>query len=213
MVLAYISCDQRAEGLEPEFHVEGDTLFVKGVILQTITEVGRDSDPATQDAPHLSPLLAVLADITFFQRSNYRYPTGEHISMIMSTILEADQPENDGDVISFWGDIHSRDLLFEPELSHLDKTKHAAVIQLMEWFQRQNLQRFRNICRAVAGRRLCFTHDGYVGLVPTKTEEHDKICILKGFAMPFVLREAGKEGGSQSLSPLGFSPSSHIPQY
>jgi hypothetical protein len=33
-----------------------------------------------------------------------------------------------------------------------------------------------------AGRWLCFTHDGYIGLVPTKTEEHDKICILKGFA-------------------------------
>jgi hypothetical protein len=72
--------DQRAEGLEPEFPVEGNTLFVKGVILQTITEVGRDSDPATQDAPNLSHLLAVLADITFFQRSNYRYPTGEHIN-------------------------------------------------------------------------------------------------------------------------------------
>ena len=69
----------------------------------------------------------------------------------------------------------------------------------MEWFQRQNLQRFGNICRAVAGRQLCFTCDGYIGLVPAKTEEHDKICILKGFAVPFVLREAGKEEGAKPL--------------
>jgi len=136
--------NRHAKGYEPEFRVEGNILFVKGAIVQTFIMVGRDPYPETQDAPNISNLLAVLADMTFMLQENYyHYPTGEHFVQIMATVLEADQPENDGDLISLWEETISRDFLFEPELSQLDKTRHAEVIQFLDDWQGRDLHSFR----------------------------------------------------------------------
>lgn len=46
---------------------------------------------------------------------------------------------------------------------------------------------------SVAGRRFAFTNEGYVGLVPDTAKNGDKICILKGFGVPFVSRQVGEQ--------------------
>ena len=39
--------------------------------------------------------------------------------------------------------------------------------------------------------RLGITDKSYAGLVPTSTRRGDKVCILHGFAVPFILRGKG----------------------
>ena len=38
---------------------------------------------------------------------------------------------------------------------------------------------------------MCVTADGYLGRVPRGSEVGDKICILFGGSVPFVLRDTG----------------------
>jgi hypothetical protein len=49
------------------------------------------------------------------------------------------------------------------------------------------------------GRNLCVTAGGYLGHVPSGSQIGDKICILFGSAVPFVLRE-DKDGFSSLLA-------------
>jgi hypothetical protein len=42
--------------------------------------------------------------------------------------------------------------------------------------------------RNTAGMALCRTLTGSLALVPDTTREHDKICIISGAVVPFVLR-------------------------
>ncbi|KAE8445911.1 hypothetical protein EG329_012690 [Mollisiaceae sp. DMI_Dod_QoI] len=45
------------------------------------------------------------------------------------------------------------------------------------------------VLRHYTGKNLCVTTGGYLGIVPNGTLDGDKICILFGSAVPFVLRE------------------------
>ena len=49
-------------------------------------------------------------------------------------------------------------------------------------------QPFIEACEpGVKGRRFCVTRDGYMGLVPTRAEKGDGICVFMGGAVPFVI--------------------------
>ena|SRR5438045_3609637 len=42
-----------------------------------------------------------------------------------------------------------------------------------------------------AGRKLCITHGGFMGLVPKNSEPEDDIALFWGAAVPFVIRSHG----------------------
>ncbi|KAF1990796.1 hypothetical protein K402DRAFT_438381 [Aulographum hederae CBS 113979] len=46
-------------------------------------------------------------------------------------------------------------------------------------------------------RKLCYTEKGYFGMVPSSTKMGDKIFVLHGGDVPFVLRGSGKKGEYQ----------------
>jgi hypothetical protein len=48
---------------------------------------------------------------------------------------------------------------------------------------------YNTVLRHCMGRNLCVTTEGYLGNVPNGSLKGDKICILFGSAVPFVLRE------------------------
>ncbi|KAI3318840.1 HET-domain-containing protein [Xylariaceae sp. AK1471] len=180
--------------LEPLLRIEGNILFAKGVILQTIAAVGMDrSVPGTNpnEAPNLTNLLIILSYIKVFLDIEGIYPTAEEKSVVAGKLLEADQLKGPRNITSFWENTHSRDLLFEPELSVLS----SDVDPISEAMRRRRLedpQGYANMCRAVAGRRLAFTDQGYVGLIPDTAKEGDKVCILHGVNVPYVLRQVGE---------------------
>ncbi|KAI0973467.1 HET-domain-containing protein [Xylaria arbuscula] len=158
------------------------TLFLKGVILQTITLVcttQRTAGVNTDDAPNLTHLMSILAHIGVFIKMEYEYPTGEEKVVVAGTLLEANQRHSEYNVTSIWENTLSRDLLFEPELPALSS---GADI---------HPKGFANMCRAVAGL-FAFADQGYAGLVPDTAKDGDKIFILEGFNEPYVLRQVGE---------------------
>jgi hypothetical protein len=44
---------------------------------------------------------------------------------------------------------------------------------------------------ALLNRRLCWTKEGHLGLVPRFTRQGDKIIVAPGSPVPFVVREIG----------------------
>ena len=170
-----------------ENRIEGNKLFVQGAVIQTVTVVGRDHLTQVKDAPILSHLFAVLDDFLYLSEEKIQYPTGENINEVLHEIMVANQKDN---VIttSLWEDKWSRDILWEPEVSKFQYIKNQVELTELEMFRSQNSNRFRNICRAVAGRRMIWTNDGYIGLAPSKTQAGDKVCVFRGFTVPFVLR-------------------------
>ncbi|KAI0112511.1 HET-domain-containing protein [Nemania sp. FL0031] len=178
----------------PLLRVEGTTIFVKGVIVQTIAIVGpnRPVEGASPDeAPNLVNLINILSNLDMFLGTELEYPTGEEKSSVAARILEADQQQQPGDITSFWEETHSRDLLFEAEPSALSPDTHP-LAESMRLHRLEDPRGYANMCRAVAGRRLAITDQAYIGLVPDTAKEGDKICILQGFNVPFILRQIEK---------------------
>ncbi|ORY13402.1 heterokaryon incompatibility protein-domain-containing protein [Clohesyomyces aquaticus] len=48
------------------------------------------------------------------------------------------------------------------------------------------------------GRRFCVTANGYIGIVPAGIQEGDRICVICGATVPFVLRPTSKLGDGDS---------------
>ncbi|RWA12865.1 hypothetical protein EKO27_g2232 [Xylaria grammica] len=173
--------------------IRGDSLFVKGIILQTIAVVGGDRPvPGTNidEAPNLTNLIIILSYIRALLQVEGLYPTGEEMDMVAGILLEANQVRGAGNVRSFWENTQSRDLLFEPEISVLSPDTD----NLHEAISHRRLADplgYANMCRAIAGRRLAITDQQYAGLVPRDARYGDKICIIQGFNVPYVLRQVG----------------------
>ncbi|KAI1307194.1 HET-domain-containing protein [Xylaria venustula] len=175
-------------------HVQGHTLSLKGAAFQTITLVcpsQRTAGVNADDAPNLTHLISILAHIGVFIKMEYEYPTGEEKAVVAGILLEANQRHSEYNVTSIWENTLSRDLLFEPELPAL--SPGADIVGEAMWRRRlHDPKGFANMCRAVAGRLLAFTDQGYAGLVPDTAKDGDKICILQGFNVPYVLRQVGE---------------------
>jgi Heterokaryon incompatibility protein (HET) len=171
----------RREGILME---SGPVLSIMGFVLQTILILGHPEDRGIECAPNLSHLQNVLSDVETCKSRMSRYPTGEKIDIVMDCVLEADQPRDPENVTSWWDNNTARDILAGIELNCLENQGGKGTI--MERFK--NSMAFKNATRAIAGRRLAVTDKSYVGLVPTATQRGDKVCVLYGFVVPFILR-------------------------
>ncbi|KAI1116499.1 HET-domain-containing protein [Nemania sp. NC0429] len=176
------------------YRIEEDVLFVKGVIVQSIHVVGQDRPmpgAIADEAPNLANLITILTYIQILLETQNQYPTGEDMATVAGVLLEADQVKGPRDFTSFWENTHSRDLLFEAELSAADADA-GPIPEAMRRRRREDPQGYANMCRAVAGRRFAVTDQLYVGLVPETAQKGDKICILQGCNVPYVLRPVGE---------------------
>ncbi|KAI1194360.1 HET-domain-containing protein [Nemania serpens] len=185
-----------ADGPGPKLchRIEENILFVKGVILQSIFLVGPDRPvpgAIADEAPNLANLVTIFSYIQMFLDMEIPYPTGEDKETVADVLLEADQLQGPTNITSFWENTHSRDLLFEPELSAVGPDGDP-ILEAMRRRRLEDPQGYANISRAVAGRRFAITDQAYVGLVPDTARDGDKICILQGCNVPYVLRPAGE---------------------
>lgn len=190
------SSSPRDKSLSSEtMRVEGNSLVAKGAIVQTVSIVGGDRPIpgiTKEDAPNLHRLINVFSYVQIFLDTDYEYPTGEDKNTVVWKLLEADQAKNDMNITSFWESSYSRDLLCEPELS-LPSSEGDPFVKAMDSRRREDPQGYRNMCRAVVGRRCAFTDGGYIALVPDTTKKGDKVCLLKGLPVPVVVREVGEK--------------------
>ncbi|KAK5626019.1 hypothetical protein RRF57_001735 [Xylaria bambusicola] len=178
---------------KPRMRIEGNTLFVKGLILQSIAIVGPDRPvPGTNiiEAPNLTNFMTILSYIQMFMGMESPYPTGEEKDVVAGILLEANQQKSPRKVTSFWENTQARDLLFEPELSAL-RPEANIIGEEMRRRRLDDPQGYANMCRAIAGRRFAITDQEYVGLVPDTAKDGDVICIMQGFNVPYVLRQIG----------------------
>lgn len=58
---------------------------------------------------------------------------------------------------------------------------------------------FNGMVEETIMRRLCFTENGYMGLVPEETQVGDEIWLLKGCRVPLVLRSRAIGGGYELM--------------
>jgi hypothetical protein len=69
----------------------------------------------------------------------------------------------------------------------------------------QDYQKFLGRARRVmAERKVCFTNDGFVGLVPNHAEPGDQVVRLNGSDTTFVLRANGEEDGKSVFKLVGW---------
>jgi hypothetical protein len=183
------------EALKPSLRIEGNILFVTGVCVQIIAAIGSDFPVPginADEAPNLHRLTIILSYVHRFVTAASSYPTGEDRSIVAGALLQADQHQHWSGVTSFWEDTQSRDLSFEPELELPSFSEVDDIIEAMKKRRHEDPTGYANMYRAVAGRRFAYTIDGYAALVPEEAKLSDEICILKGFAVPFVLRQVGE---------------------
>lgn len=82
------------------------------------------------------------------------------------------------------------------EASHLMKQYPSQTIPV--WLQQMSDDYVDSACNGVRDRRVCITTKGRLGLVPIIAEVGDKIVVLNGGRMPFVMRK-----GPQSYRLVG----------
>jgi len=175
----------RREGILIE---SNHVLSIMGFVLQTVLILGHSEDRGLEGSPNLSHLQNVLSDVATCKSRMLRYPTGEIMDTAMDCVLEADQPRDPENVTSLWDNNTALDILLGIELKSLETQSGNSTI--MDRFK--NSMAFKNASRAVSGRRLAVTNKSYIGLVPTATQRGDKVCVLLGFAVPFILRRKGE---------------------
>lgn len=56
---------------------------------------------------------------------------------------------------------------------------------------------------ALCNRRLCWTDKGHLGLIPWFTEAGDRVIVVPGAAVPFVVRPAGEKSGASVYQFIG----------
>jgi hypothetical protein len=130
-----------------------------------------------------------------------RYPTGETSEDILLwlPIGKAKRPhlESRDDILTSYRQFLSREIKdwpdnfqkvissMSPEMSHekYNELPHETRLILSKYWRTSKA--FSN---RLSNARLCFTVKGYVGLCPGGTVADDKICLLHGGRVPFVIR-------------------------
>jgi hypothetical protein len=166
-------------------------LVTKGVLLDTVVALGPAQAADDGSSLHLEHLLNVLLSMRLFKITCESYPTGENIDEVLARILEADQPRYQDHVTSFRESNSVRDLQLDMFIEHYDHTKLNYPLTLAEIRRLYNEEPhgLRNAARAIAGRVFGITDRRYAGLFPSNVRNGDRICILQGFRVPFVLRK------------------------
>ena len=159
----------------------GNVLSIKGFIVQTILVLCHPEDSGIQGVPNLFHLINVLSDVETCEKRMTTYSTGENIDFVLERVLEAGQPRDHENVTFFWENNTARDILLKTELKSLED-KGITLTQ-----GNKDSMALKNTARAIAGRRLAVTDKSYIGLVPTTTRRGDKVCVVYGFTVPFIL--------------------------
>ncbi|KAF4625704.1 hypothetical protein G7Y89_g12459 [Cudoniella acicularis] len=75
----------------------------------------------------------------------------------------------------------------------VDKQTHVLDPALRSLAERGDAERFAEAAKSAStGRRLFFAEDGRLGLGPAAVEKGDRLCILFGGTVPFILRPEGQ---------------------
>lgn len=171
-------------------------LVAKGFILQTVVVLGnaeQATNPSGLSVDHLLNILQIMQAFKVIYRS---YPTGEAIDAVLAKVLVAEQPRREDNVTSFREFSEMQDIRLEINVtSHSNDIAQKYPLTIAETIrlQREEPQGLKLAARAIAGRVFGVTDQGYAGLLPSNTHQGDKICVLPGFPVPFVLREGSNE--------------------
>jgi hypothetical protein len=178
---------QSASGPKPTLIVNGRTLITRGYIVQKIATVGNTNISESQ-TPNLDHFVEIFRDSSIFQGNGKAYPTGEKWATVMEGIFESDQFRDRTDTSS-WENLEAMDIMLQPELQSVDRKDDDFIRGVVRMLREEDPVGMRNMARSIRGRCFAVTDKGYAGLVPTKTKVGDTVCILRGFAVPFILRE------------------------
>ena len=199
-----------------DFHIHKDqkTLIVRGIVLDTIKQLGTSqyipvlgSDavdenemvtaclveilhmlPSGRSYPTGEAMLEVLCRLSVCDRTQedrkapkeYQEGLGAFISIMAARLLEGqEQSEGQGKLVLTLGAmVLATILLGEPKPSdNVETRKWAREFQVTAWLQ------FRRAIR-------CITERGYIGQVPEFAEVGDKIIIIQGCDVPYLLRQS-----------------------
>lgn len=187
--------EQTREGPNPVLEVDGNVLKSTGFIFGTILNLGEPEDEAARGRPsNLARIVTMVGEVLETPNKRNRYPTGEEILSVANIILEADQPRmrNSSSITSLYENNIAQDILLEIQTEELEEGRRSlpdrVTEEMAEYFKAADRYELRNIARAIAGRRLAVITKAYAGLVPTAAQRGDKIVVLKGFSVPFVMR-------------------------
>jgi hypothetical protein len=175
-------------------------VVTKGILLHTVVFLGPAQAADDGSNLHLEHLVNVLQSMQGTRLgctlTNEPYPTGENIDEVLARVLEAGQPRDADQYLNSARESQTvRDIQLELLIADYDHTANHYPLTLAEIrrLYKEEPQGLRNAARAIAGRVYGLTDQGYAGLFPSNTRSGDRICILQGFRVPFVLRR-GSEG-------------------
>jgi hypothetical protein len=188
------------------FSHEGRVLTAKGAVIQTVEVLGKVETERVPGCSNLSNLMTLMNDIQMWQaqfpklypKPAQRYPTDEQPNTVAAAILVAGQSSAPTAFAKVHKDL-SYDMMVEFELDNpTDDAKDVEAIHLVRDFHKDNPDAVRNMTRAVSGRLFCVsctaTEELYAGLVPASARSGDKIVVLQGCAVPYVLRPLKMDG-------------------
>ncbi|CZR67283.1 uncharacterized protein PAC_17182 [Phialocephala subalpina] len=168
-----------------------DELIISGWILDTITRVGSGAVLQTDSwifFPAVTNIILSEADQIFASLPSY--PTGEPITEVAWRTLIANKtshpeilaPEAMGQQYMYWRH-HIKDMVLAPSPKERTDMSPPHLIHYV-----QSLATLQGYKLAVTGR-------GYVGLVPLECRVGDRLAVLRGGIVPFVVREGRKRKG------------------
>jgi len=185
---------------EPVFSDDGRRLQLQGHILDTITHVG-DMRPGTRTAREaVSHFISWRNDIARCSTSTHYAPTSEPIidvfyhTITMSNIsafLEDALPEYrtfDHSLLMLAARLHVPD---NPYNEHTQVLVSPGVWEVVPSWMSIEKSVVTSASRPSVNRRMVRTEKGYLGLVHGQARIGDKIGIMKGGAMPLVIRRDG----------------------
>lgn len=202
--------DYKAGGPEPvKARIEMQSLFLDGILFDRIVDLGPIWD--------VSPLFAGPR-----QASEYLFDSPELLKVsyelvIWSTWTKEQYPGFEDQRLreAFWRTlIGNRTFKENPAPSSLaqgfetyekfmadiirnpDRIRNNAKVGLKEQEELISMSDFSHpLMRCWAGRRVCVTMKGYIGIVPPRSEIGDKIVVFIGMQTPSVLRMGNGNGG------------------
>lgn len=198
---AYNACGQL--GYTPSDASQEGTLCVSGIFCDSIERVGsrvRDSalswDPETifdwrsmisidQDPSQPYRGGDTISD-AFWRTLCLDVEAGSVLQMNPASKTKRTGPRDESIYMVFW----YRELLAHYEFPQPDVVRNAAEIDIFH----------AHISHATARRQFFVSREGFIGLGPPDTKVGDKICVLAGGKMPFILRdlEEGERGKNKS---------------
>ncbi|KAH8801356.1 heterokaryon incompatibility protein-domain-containing protein [Xylogone sp. PMI_703] len=199
-----------------------DTLAVRGIHYDTITDVSRESWPSNSliykvnlnsyhDAvaelnDHLGSIQEWIEDCTQISTKCSPYPTGEITSEVLWKLLHPgpvleDPPElypHDGHlgninaVRATFAFTRAKYLSTGPSEPGLPDKLDTPVDLLTEKDLERLLPQVMNLLPSDSVKKFATTKKKYMGLVPPNARAGDLICIMYGCETPFILRRCGR---------------------